>query len=288
MKLLVTGATGFIGSSLVEKLCSEHKLVCLITDHRKAKDYPNVEWVLQDLDRPLDEARIPSDIRGIIHLAQSRHYRNFSERAWDIFHVNIQSTLSLLEYGRRIGIDKFIYASSGGIYEYSYDKIMENDNINPINFYLTTKYCSELLLGNYKSYFQTVVFRFFFVYGPGQQGMLIPRLIQNIRQGEPIIVYGRSGIRLNPIHVSDAVRVFQPSLESPVTGVFNIAGDEVVSIKQLAEMIAERVGEAPRFVYEKSAVPGDIIGDNARMKTVLGVIPQVSLRAGISGMTRVP
>ena len=111
--------------------------------------------------------------------------------------------------------------------------------------------------------------------------MLIPRLIDNVRKGEPIIIYGKSGVRLNPIHVNDAIKAFSPALETPVSGVFNIAGDEVVSIKELSEKIAGCVGKDPVFLYERSMTPGDIIGDNSRMKTVLGVSPEIRLDEGI-------
>ena len=131
-----------------------------------------------------------------------------------------------------------------------------------------------------------MVHRFFFVYGPGQEGMLIPRMIESIRKGEPVFLYGNEGVRINPIHVRDAVKVFQPSLESPVTGIFNIAGDEVVSIKELAERIGRLVGRAPKFVYEKSNIPGDILGDNSRMKAMLGVIPEMTLREGLPEVVR--
>ena len=282
MKLLVSGGMGFIGSHLVEMLGQKNELFCLIQHKDKVKSHHNVEWVEQDLAESLDENDLPDRIDAIIHLAQSRHYREFPEKIWDIFHVNVKATLSLLEYGRKRKIQKFIYASSGGIYGYSYEKFIETDATNPINFYLTSKYCSELLIGNYTPFFQTVVFRFFFVYGPKQKGMLIPRLIENIKKGEPIVIYGKSGVRLNPIHVKDAIKAFSPALETPVSGVFNIAGDEVVSIKELSERIGKWVGKEPVFVYEKSAIPGDIIGDNSRMKSVLGVAPEIHLDEGIA------
>jgi UDP-glucose 4-epimerase len=281
MKLLISGGTGFVGRCLIERLYREYELVCLIADPAKAKFHPNVEWVIQDLDSPFKESNLPNDVNVIIHLAQSRHYRNFPDRAWDIFNVNIQSTMALLEYGRKIGIDKFIYASSGGIYGYSYEKFIETDTTNPINFYLTTKYCSELLIGNYNSYFNTVVFRFFFVYGQGQQGMLIPRLANNIRMGDPIILYGKQGVKINPIHIDEAIQVFRPAFEQSITGIFNVAGDEIISIKELSELIGEAVGRDPKFIYETDPVSGDIIGDNSRMKSMLGIVPRISVKAGI-------
>jgi nucleoside-diphosphate-sugar epimerase len=89
-------------------------------------------------------------------------------------------------------------------------------------------------------------------------------------------------MQINPIHIRDAIRVFQPSLQDNITGVFNIAGNEIISIRDLAELIAQYVGKAPKFVHEKSNISGDIVGDNSRMKTVLGVTPEVALKSGIS------
>jgi UDP-glucose 4-epimerase len=282
LKLLITGGTGFMGSRIVSDLARHHHLFAFYHENRPNLNIKEVTWIEQDLSEPLKEKHLPEKLDGIIHLAQSRYYRNFPEKGEDIFRVNIEGTFHLLELGRKRGIKKFIYASSGGVYGYSYEKFIETDTINPVNFYLTSKYSSELLIGNYNPYFSTVVFRFFFVYGPKQKGMLIPRLIENVGKGEPIIIYGKSGVRINPVHVQDAIKAFPPSLETPVSGVFNIAGDEVVSIKELSETIGRLVGKEPVFVYEKSHIPGDIIGDNSRMKSVLGVVPEIYLDEGIA------
>jgi nucleoside-diphosphate-sugar epimerase len=284
--LLITGATGFIGSRIVSDLAAYHALFAFYHETQPNLSVKGVTWIRQDLSGPLEEKHLPGKLDGIIHLAQSRYYRDFPERGEDIFRVNIEGTFRLLEFGRKRGIKKFIYASSGGVYGYRYEKFIETDTINPVNFYLTSKYSSELLIGNYNSHFNTVVFRFFFVYGPKQKGMLIPRLIENVRKGEPIIIYGKSGVRLNPIHVTDAIKAFSPALETPVSGVFNIAGDEVMSIKEVSERIGRWVGKDPVFVYEKSALAGDIIGDNSRMKSVLGVMPAIFLNEGISELIR--
>jgi len=282
MRILITGAAGFIGVELVTHLCTGHEIFALVRKLPSKKVTAEVSWIEQNLTQSLDSTGLPDGVDVIIHLAQSRFYRQFPEMVEDIFQVNVGSTLSLLEYGRKVGVKKFIYASSGGVYGYGYEKFGEADATNPRDFYLTSKYCSELLIGNYKPYFDTVVFRFFFVYGPKQKEMLIPRLINNIKKGEPIILFGKSGVRINPIHVMDAIKVFRPALETPVSGIFNVAGEESISIKELSEMLAGFLRKTPVFVYEKSNVSGDIIGDNSRMKSVLGVVPQISLRKGIS------
>ena len=283
-RILITGAAGFIGDALVARLNAEQEIFALVRKRPSKRVTAEVSWIEQDLTQSLNVAGLPDDLDVIIHLAQSRLYRQFPEMAEDIFRVNVGSTLSLLEYGRKVGVKKFIYASSGGIYGYGSEKCSEADAANPRDFYSTSKYCSELLIGNYKPYFEVVVFRFFFVYGPKQKGMLIPRLIENVRKGEPIIIRGESGTRLNPIHVEDAIRAFSSALETPASGVFNIAGDEIVSIRDVSERIGAFMGKEPVFRYEKNVVPGDMIGDNSRMKADLGIVPTISLKTGISEM----
>jgi nucleoside-diphosphate-sugar epimerase len=223
---------------------------------------------------------------AIIHLAQSRHYREFPEHAKDIFDVNVDGTFQLLEYARQAGVKCFIFASSGGVYGYSYERFFETDPVNPLNFYLSSKYTAELLLANYQPYFKTIVLRFFFVYGPGQKGMLIPNLLSKVLKGELITIEGNPGFRINPICIEDAIRVFEPALNLYASTLFNIAGDEAVTLTDLVNLIGEAAERQPQIHYRANHVSGDLIGDNERMKEVLKVVPEVSLREGLRGMVR--
>jgi nucleoside-diphosphate-sugar epimerase len=154
----------------------------------------------------------------------------------------------------------------------------------PLNFYITSKYAAELLAANYQPFFHTVVLRFFFAYGPGQGGMLVPTLIDKVRKGDQISIAGRPGQRINPIHVSDAIEVFSPALELARSDVFNVAGNEVVSIRELVGVIEEATGEPAHVRHIDPEHDGDLIGDNTRMKDVLGVDPTTSLSDGIRSM----
>lgn len=279
-EILITGAEGFIGSHLISRLQNHYKLFAL-GRHPKLKKQSPVQWIEQDLAQTLDRPRFPGRLDAIIHLAQSRRYREFPEQAKDIFDINIHGTFQLLEYARQTGVKCFIFASSGGVYGYSYERFCETDPVNPLNFYLSSKYTAELLLANYQSYFKTIVFRFFFVYGPGQKGMLIPNLISKVLKGEMITIEGNPGLRINPTYIEDAVRVFEPAFNLASSELFNIAGDEVVTITDLVTLMGEASGRRPNVQYHTIPSGGDLIGDNSRMKEVLGVIPRVSLRNGL-------
>ena len=274
------------GSSgrLVSTLRDRHELFALIRPKTQRENFVGVKWLEHDLSQPLDQARFPDRVDAIIHLAQSRRYREFPEGGKDIFDVNIRSTFQLLEYARRVGAKHFLFASSGGVYGYSYERFVETDPVNPLNFYLSSKYTSELLIANYQPFFHTVVFRFFFVYGPGQKGMLIPNLMGRVREGEQITIEGDPGLRINPINIEDALRVFEPALQLPSSALFNVAGDEIVTITELVGLI-ETVSDKPALIQHKGPNPvGDLVGDNSRLKKVLGVYPETPLLQGLRQM----
>jgi len=280
VRILVTGAAGFVGSHLLKRLETEHEIYPVV---RRVPDDTR-EWVVQDLTQPLDRSKLPPRIDAVIHLAQSPRYREFPEGARDVYDVNVHSTFELLEYARTAGAQSFVLASTGGIYGYSYEALVETAPANPLNFYLTSKHVAESLVANYETLFRTIVLRFFFVYGPGQSGMLVPTLIEKVRKGDQISIAGRPGQRINPIHVSDAVAVFPPALQLEQSDIFNVAGDEIVSIRELVGVIEEATGEPAHVRHIDPEYEGDLIGDNSRMKKQLGVHPQTSLLEGIRSM----
>jgi len=286
MKILITGGTGFIGTHLVTCFVPHHEIFAIVRKKPLGNVSTGVNWIEKDLSHGIDETHLPGRIDTIIHLAQSRQYRKFPEGVKDIFDVNIRSTFQLLEYARRVGVKHFLFASSGGVYGYSYERFVETDPVNPLNFYLSSKYTSELLIANYQPFFHTVVFRFFFVYGPGQKGMLIPSLLNKVMKGELITIEGNPGLRINPTYIEDAVQVFEPALNLTSSELFNIAGDEVVTITDLVTLMGEVSGKQPHVKYHTVPSGGDLIGANAHMKEVLGVIPKVSLQNGMKEIVR--
>lgn len=286
MKILITGATGFIGGHLLHLLKGGHQILAL-TRRDDLRDLPQgVEWIKQDASQPLDYSSLPAEVDTIIHLAQSRFYKYFPEQATDIFEVNTHNTLELLEYGRRVGIRQFVFASSGGIYGFRDEKFVETDPVNPLNFYLSSKYCAELLIANYQQLFSTVVLRLFFVYGEGQSStMLIPRIVRSVLQGQPVTLHGTDGLRSNPTYVSDVVEAIESTLRLEGNHLINVAGPEVLSLREVANTIGKHLGREPRFDVYPDQEPTHLIGDLEKMKSLL-IEPKIRFEDGVARVCR--
>jgi nucleoside-diphosphate-sugar epimerase len=114
--------------------------------------------------------------------------------------------------------------------------------------------------------------------------MLIPSLLKKVKKGETIIIEGNPGLRINPIYVGDVVRVFDSALNQSVSGTFNVAGDEVVTIRELVGLVEEVVDKDALIQHTKHHGSGDLLGENTRMKKLLDVFPETSLREGLRKM----
>jgi nucleoside-diphosphate-sugar epimerase len=286
MNILLTGASGFIGRWLVKRLVAEHELFCLTRNESALLPHPNVHPVCQDLAAPIDTARLPSSVDAIIHLAQSRHYRRFPEQARDIFQVNTASTARLLDYGREAKIKTFLLASSGGVCGYQPRPIVETDPPAPLNFYLASKYAAECLVNAYADRFAAVTLRYFFVYGEGQRDMFMPSLVGRVLDGTPVIVAGKTGVTVNPIHVSDAVEATVRALHLQRSDTINVAGPDVMSVFEVAAMIGQLAGKAPVYTHEPDKGPLAMVANIEKMKLTLGISPRVSLKEGLDRLVQ--
>ena len=263
MKIIVTGATGLIGRHLLPALAATHDVWAVSRRHgtgvnSQPGEPSTVSWLSADLAVEALPAALPARADAVVHFAQSLHYREFPEQALDVFNVNVASTARLLDWSRKAGVRQFILASSGGI------------ETGSRNYYLASKASGELLAESYSDLFAVSVLRFFFVYGPGQKpGMLVPRLIDSIRMGGEVALVGRDGLRLNPIAVADAVQAVVAAIDGNVSGRFDIAGPEVLTLREMCETIATQLGVAPRFALDLTRVPTEIVGDIAAMSTRL-------------------
>lgn len=285
MDILITGASGLVGALAVHRLSQGHRVYALVRHKPVASERTHVSWLQCDLAAAWESTTLPEHIDVIIHLAQSRRFREFPAAATDMLAVNVTSTLRLLDYARQVGAQQFIYASSGGLYGIGSHPFAETDALldcDQFNLYLTTKFYAEVLVRKYAPFFATIILRPFFIYGLDQLAhMLIPRLISYIREGIPMRLAGPDGIRLNPIYNLDFVEVLERCLTLQESHIINVAGDETLTMRQMGETIGRIIGRAAHFVIE-AAGAGDLLGDTSTLVRLLGYRPCISFQEGIS------
>ena len=282
-KLLVTGASGLLGFELSHKLSKNYEVFKLVKTYNH--DLGENQIVHNFLD-DFDESILPRKMDYIFHLAQFRDFKNFPKNSSEIFRVNTLSTLSLINYGLKSGVKKFVYTSTGGLYKGLSLPISESETIkspDELDFYCASKLSSELLISNYSKFMDVQILRPFFIFGPRQSDqMLIPRMIKNISNKNTIYHSGEQGININPIYVKDAVSILIRLLEVPGYNLFNIAGNEIISISKLALLISKIIGQTPDFTHQSSQM--DLVGDNKLVKDVLGDISWTELKKSLTEM----
>lgn len=286
--LIVTGSSGLIGAHLVRALSAQHRVVSV--SRHAATDLPaSVEHISLDLATDWSADILPARCDAVIHLAQSENFRNFPEQAEEVFQVNTASTLRLLDYARRAGAQRFVLASSGGIYGSGDQEFSEDAEIRSrgdLGFYLGTKLCSEVIAESYTPFMRVIALRFFFVYGRNQRAsMLVPRLVRSVAEGRPITLQGPDGLRLNPVHVSDAVRAVEASLMLEESQKINVGGPEILTLRQISETIGYELGRAPHFEAKADVTPNNLVGDIRKMSAMLGV-PTIRFADGVRELCR--
>ena len=283
-KILVTGANGLVGKILCQKLSEHYNQVYGITQKTLTEKITKINYIQLDFSCSWNAALLPKSMDVIIHLAQSSKFRDFPENVNDVFNVNVESTLKLLNYCKNAGVKKFIYASSGGVYGGGKTAFMETSQILPaekLGFYLGSKIYGEILVQSYATLMQIIVLRPFFIYGPGQnRNMLIPRLINNINTNNPINIAGENGILINPIHVEDASASIVKAINLKNSGIFNIAGPKVLSLRDICEGIGTYLGKKPLYIHQSEQAE-DLIGDITLMCNKL-IYPERNLLESLS------
>ena len=281
MKILVTGATGFVASHLVPALASGHEVYALGHDESRIADGGTP--LVRDLRLVGATSDLP-DVDAVIHLAQANV--PFPDGANDLVAVNTSSTVALLDYARRVGATRFVYASSASVYGVGDQLWSEDDLPAAPDFYSRTKLAGEQFVLAYQPFLATSIFRLVAPYGPGQRNRMIPRLISSVREGQPIKLNDGGRPRMNPIYVADVLATVDAVLASEDHHLLNLAGDDVVSIQGIAEAAGRALEQDPVFELTGGAA-GDIVCDNSKLHELLGDRSLVGIEEGVAQTARV-
>ena len=303
---VVTGAAGFVGSHLSERLLSlNHEVVgvdCFTDSYDRRLKEANLAMVRDEarfrlvendlLSLDLDSLLASADY--VFHLAAQAGVRaSWGQSFTPYIRNNIATTQRLLEAAKGTTISKLIYASSSSVYGDARELPVTEETLpRPVSPYGVTKLAAEHLCSLYAQVhaLPVVSLRLFTVYGPRQRpDMAIQRFLSASLTGQPITIFGDGGQTRDFTFVDDVVEAHILAMEAPADErVFNVCGGSRVSINELLALVEEVTGRSPQVRREPPAV-GDArhtLGDNSRARRALGFHPHVRLADGLAAQWR--
>ena len=299
-RVLVTGAAGFIGSHLVDRLLAEGREVLGVDAFtgyysRRAKErnledalgYSRFRLIEGDL-LDLDLDALLEGVECVAHLAGEPGVR----RSWGsnfprYVARNVLTTERLLEaVGKKEGV-RFVYASSSSVYGSDPGRPVGEDHPrSPASPYALSKLAAEELVGLYarERGVPGTVLRYFTVYGPRQRPeMALSRFLSAAFGGRPVDVFGDGEQRRDMTYVSDAVEATVAALGAPA-GVYNVGGGNRASVREMIEAVRKATG-ADFEVRHGPEARGDVRStwaDSSRAEDLLGYRPRVDLERGVA------
>lgn len=307
MRTFITGAAGFIGSTLVDRLLSDgHQVVGIdnlttgsldnLTVAREVERLHPDRFTFAKVDVQAPElagivAGINPDV--IFHLAAQVDLRaSVCDPLYDA-RSNVLGTINVCEAARHAGVERVVYAASGGS-RYGAPDVLpvgEDTEVGPLSPYAVAKLAGELYLGAYRGMYSLapICLALSNVYGPRQnphgEAGVIAMFGSAMLNGRAVTVFGDGSASRDYVYVDDVVEAFVRAGEAPraVTGTFNIGTGKQATVLEVHRLIADTMGSSsvPRFAEARTGELHAIALDAAKAERELGWTPAVALGDGI-------
>jgi nucleoside-diphosphate-sugar epimerase len=277
---MVIGASGFLGGQLCTELAAGGAQVLRASSSAGTGIDPATGLLPADFC-------VPPATDAVVYLAQSPYSRRMPEMASHFLGVNTFSPADAAVRAAAAGAKRFVYASTGNVYQPSFAPLKETAQLRRDNWYALSKIHAEETLALMQGVIDVTSVRIFGLYGPGQTERLIPRLVDAVASAQPVMLEPKSanaapdgGLRISLLHVRDAARIIVALIGVRAVPLLNLASDEALDIREISSLIGERLGVAPIYRAAPAARQGDMIADIGLLQRSLA--PSfTSFRAGV-------
>ena len=296
MRVLVTGGAGFIGSNLVERLAACDLSVRVLDNFSSgvrsnlAPCHDDVDVLEGDVRDPDVVARAVEGREVVFHLAAVNSVQRSFEAPGATLETNARGTLEVLRAARRAGVRRLVYASSSSVYGANPGSPRrEGSEPQPLSPYGCSKLAGERICESMEPGPETVVLRYFNVYGPRQDGgsyaAVVPRFLAAARAGNEAVVFGTGRQSRDFTFVSDVVQANLLAIDVPQAAGqrLNIATGSATTINELVEVVGRATG-VDLDVRHGEPRAGDVahsVADITAARRVLGYAPTTELADGI-------
>jgi nucleoside-diphosphate-sugar epimerase len=286
-RILVTGASGFVGRQTLAPLVSRGYDVHAVKRGTANPDVPGVVWHHTDLFDPLMTTALISELRPthLLHLAWCTmpgvYWTSSENLEW------VRASIALTRAFSDGGGQRLVVAGTSAEYDWRPGYCVEHlTPLVPTTVYGTAKHALRLLLEQHAA--QAGVgcawARLFFLYGPHERpGRLVPSVIQGLLNARPVPCTDGAQLR-DFLHVGDAGDALAALTDSPVCGPINIASGLPTTVRRVVEQIAARIGR-PELVQFGALVSPEapcVIASTERLRTDLGWTPRFALEEGLA------
>lgn len=297
MHILVTGAAGFLGSALANRLVDEGHSVRGLDDLSAGDPTRLSPQVLLTRGDVNDRPKLWSLLQGVscvFHLAARVSVPESVLFPRDYNTVNVGGTVSLMEAVRDVGVQRVIFASSGAVYgEQGAQPLHEGLAPLPGSPYAVSKLAAEYYVRTIGQLVgvTTLSLRVFNAYGPGQplpavHAPVIPRFLQQALSGGSLVVSGDGRQTRDYVYVDDVVDGLMAAMmaEPSAGGVINIGSGQSTSVRQLAEAVGRATGRKiePRYRNTETTGVSTMQADLGLAQQALRFAPRVSLDEGLA------
>lgn len=262
MRVLVTGATGFLGRHLCNALLARRDFVVAVL---RDETGGWLSWGASSIVRggldTVERAIAEYEVEAVVHLAAQTQVSTAVNDPWGTFEANARGTVQVLEACRRQGVKRVVVASSDKVYGNGKVPYVEGQALEAGGIYATSKTCADLIAQSYAREFgmSITVTRCGNLYGPGHTNWstLIPGTIRSVLRGERPRLRSTGGPKRDFLFVEDAVAAYLRLVESTETGAFNFGTGRGRSVMEVVDEILRQMGSELRpFICASVGVPG--------------------------------